>query len=48
MAVETLSSVAAREDFLATSDPALEESAVVGEANLLSYRELYLLWERQQ
>ena len=48
MAVETLSSVAAREDFLATSDPALEESADRGKAQLLGYRELYQLWERQQ
>ena len=40
--------MAAREDFLATSDPALQDSADRAEANLLSYRELYLLWERQQ
>jgi ribonucleoside-diphosphate reductase beta chain len=46
--VETLSSLAGREDFLATSDPALQESAARAEADLLSYRELYLLWERQQ
>ena len=37
----------ARVDFRATSDPALQESADRGEANLLSYRELYELWERQ-
>ncbi len=37
-----------REDFQATSDPALLESADRGESNLLSYRDLYLLWERQQ
>jgi ribonucleoside-diphosphate reductase beta chain len=37
-----------REDYRATSDPALEESAERGKAQLLSYRELYLLWERQQ
>lgn len=36
-----------REDFLATSDPALEESADRGKANLLGYDELYALWERQ-
>jgi ribonucleoside-diphosphate reductase beta chain len=36
-----------RIDFRATSDPALQESADRGEANLLSYRELYELWERQ-
>jgi ribonucleoside-diphosphate reductase beta chain len=37
-----------REDFQATSDPALLESADRGEVNLLSYSELYRLWERQQ
>lgn len=37
-----------RLDFRATSDPALHESADRGEANLLGYRELYALWERQQ
>jgi ribonucleoside-diphosphate reductase beta chain len=37
-----------RLDFRATSDPALQESADRGEVNLLSYRELYSLWERQQ
>jgi ribonucleoside-diphosphate reductase beta chain len=37
-----------REDFRATSDPALQESADRGEVNLLSYGELYRLWERQQ
>jgi len=37
-----------RLDFRATSDPALHESADRGEASLLSYRELYSLWERQQ
>src|SRR3954469_20536590 len=37
-----------RADFTATSDPALLESADRGEVNLLSYEELYLLWERQQ
>src|SRR3954470_10909259 len=36
-----------RLDFRATSDPALHEAADRGESNLLSYRELYLLWERQ-
>jgi ribonucleoside-diphosphate reductase beta chain len=35
-------------DFQATSDPALMRSADLGEANLLSYSELYKLWERQQ
>jgi ribonucleoside-diphosphate reductase beta chain len=37
-----------RLDFQATSDPALMESADRGEVNLLGYRELYELWERQQ
>ena len=37
-----------REDFQETSDPALEESADRGKANLLGYDELYALWERQQ
>ena len=37
-----------REDFQATSDPALMESADRGEVNLLSYAQLYSLWERQQ
>jgi ribonucleoside-diphosphate reductase beta chain len=37
-----------RDDFQATSDPAVMESADRGEANLLSYAELYNLWERQQ
>src|ERR687887_2065879 len=38
----------ARADFQATSDPALLESADRGEVNLLSYAQLYNLWERQQ
>jgi ribonucleoside-diphosphate reductase beta chain len=38
----------AREDFKATSDPALQEGADRGEAKLLGYAELYALWERQQ
>jgi ribonucleoside-diphosphate reductase beta chain len=37
-----------RLDFRATSDPALLEGSDRGEVNLLSYRELYELWERQQ
>jgi ribonucleoside-diphosphate reductase beta chain len=36
-----------RADFLATSDPAVLESADRGEIHLLSYRQLYELWERQ-
>ncbi len=39
---------AGREDFIETSDPALSSAADRGESQLLSYRELYLLWERQQ
>src|SRR5436309_8958569 len=38
----------ARDDFQATSDPGLIESAARADANLLSYGELYRLWERQQ
>src|SRR3954449_3761531 len=37
-----------REDFQATRDPGLMESADRGQVNLLSYQDLYLLWERQQ
>jgi ribonucleoside-diphosphate reductase beta chain len=37
-----------RTDFQATSDPALLASADRGEAQLLTYRQLYELWERQQ
>jgi ribonucleoside-diphosphate reductase beta chain len=37
-----------RDDYQATSDPALMESADRGEVRLLSYVELYELWERQQ
>jgi ribonucleoside-diphosphate reductase beta chain len=37
-----------REDFQATRDPGLMASADGGQVNLLSYRELYDLWERQQ
>jgi ribonucleoside-diphosphate reductase beta chain len=45
---QTLSEIATREDFLATSDPALQESAAAGKAKLLDYTQLYHLWERQQ
>src|SRR5919198_2621941 len=44
----TLSEIAQQEGFEETSDPALQESADRGKAKLLSYKELYLLWERQQ
>jgi ribonucleoside-diphosphate reductase beta chain len=37
-----------RDDFQATSDPAVLESADRGEVHLLSYERLYNLWERQQ
>ena len=37
-----------RQDFQATSDPGLQEAADRGEVNLLSYGDLYRLWERQQ
>ncbi len=44
---QTLSSIAAREDFLATGDPALRgDNGTPFE--LLGYDELYDLWERQQ
>jgi ribonucleoside-diphosphate reductase beta chain len=45
---DTLSTIAAREDFLATSDPALTGNGDRGKVQLLGYRELYELWERQQ
>jgi len=37
-----------RADFQATTDPAVMESADRGEVNLLSYGQLYSLWEKQQ
>jgi ribonucleoside-diphosphate reductase beta chain len=37
-----------REDFQATRDPGLMESADSGQVNLLTYSQLYQLWERQQ
>ena len=37
-----------REDVQATRDPAVMDSADVGQVNLLSYGELYRLWEKQQ
>jgi ribonucleoside-diphosphate reductase beta chain len=46
--METLTSLSEREDFLATSDPALQASADRGHAHLLTYKQLYELWERQQ
>src|SRR3954449_8709383 len=37
-----------RDDFQATRDPGLMHSADGGKVNLLSYAQLYELWERQQ
>jgi ribonucleoside-diphosphate reductase beta chain len=45
---EPLDHLEKREDLTATSDPALQSAADRGEAHLLSYNELYRLWERQQ
>jgi ribonucleoside-diphosphate reductase beta chain len=45
---ETTATRTDRDDFQATSDPALMESSDRGESQLLGYRELYELWERQQ
>src|SRR3954453_351891 len=45
---ESLDHLEKREDLTATSDPALQSAADRGEAHLLSYNELYRLWERQQ
>jgi len=45
---ETAEQRTERKDFQATSDPGLLESADRGEVHLLSYAELYNLWERQQ
>jgi ribonucleoside-diphosphate reductase beta chain len=45
---ETVSQRTERDDFQATSDPAVLESADRGEVNLLTYEQLYNLWERQQ
>jgi ribonucleoside-diphosphate reductase beta chain len=47
-ASQTLSSIAQRDDFLATGDPALAAGADSGNFELLDYGELYRLWERQQ
>ena len=45
---DSLDHLEQREDLAATSDPALQSAADRGEAHLLSYNELYRLWERQQ
>jgi ribonucleoside-diphosphate reductase beta chain len=46
-AQQTASALNERADFQATSDPALQESSARGHAELLDYRQLYSLWERQ-
>ena len=46
--METLSTLAQRPDFLETSDPALQGDGGRAEIKLLTYAELYDLWERQQ
>ena len=45
---ETVIQRTEREDYQATRDPAVLEAADRGQVNLLTYRELYELWERQQ
>src|ERR671932_245774 len=45
---ETMAARTEREDFQATRDPAVMKSADTGQVNLLTYEQLYLLWERQQ
>jgi ribonucleoside-diphosphate reductase beta chain len=45
---DSLGNLEKRADLAATSDPALQAAADRGEANLLTYNELYRLWERQQ
>src|SRR5919199_5636609 len=45
---ETMTARTDRDDFQATRDPALMEAADRGAVNLLTYEQLYLLWERQQ
>jgi ribonucleoside-diphosphate reductase beta chain len=47
-ATQTGPSRAQREDFKASSDPALNPAADRGKVKLLDYGELYALWERQQ
>jgi ribonucleoside-diphosphate reductase beta chain len=44
---ESATSLGEREDFRATSDPALTEAGDRGRVELLDYRQLYSLWERQ-
>jgi ribonucleoside-diphosphate reductase beta chain len=47
-AVQGTPSRVEREDFKATSDPALQEGPARSQVKLLDYRRLYHLWERQQ
>jgi ribonucleoside-diphosphate reductase beta chain len=47
-ATRTSPSRTEREDFRASSDPALQKGADTGKVKLLDYGELYNLWERQQ
>jgi ribonucleoside-diphosphate reductase beta chain len=46
--VSTSARIEQSDFFRETSDPALQESADRGETELLTYRQLYELWERQQ
>jgi ribonucleoside-diphosphate reductase beta chain len=46
--VPELAKIRGRAGFEETGDPALQESVARGRANLLDYRQLYELWERQQ
>src|SRR5881275_1855754 len=45
---DSLGNLEKRDDLTESSDPALLAGADRGEAHLLSYNELYRLWERQQ
>ena len=45
---DTITGRTDRDDFQATRDPALMHGADSGQVNLLSYTQLYELWERQQ
>ncbi len=45
---DTITGRTDRDDFQATRDPGLMQSADSGQVNLLSYTQLYELWERQQ
>jgi ribonucleoside-diphosphate reductase beta chain len=45
---ETANARMERADFQATSDPAVLSASDTGQSNLLSYEDLYKLWERQQ